>query len=685
MRENETRQRIKQELNENCRKMREEISDEFEAEDVDTLSNKLEQILKKSEEHLKGTAQVGGKPWMTREILKLMDSRREFKGKDNSKYKETHRLIKKKIIEAKENWMMERCDELEELQKRHDDRLIHRKIKEIAGIKNNRVSNALTSTENKILTTTEEVKKEWEKYIKDLFEDSRAENTTQNIMDENHLPILKSEIKYAIQNMKSGKAPGPDGVRADIMKLIEEDNLDLLTRIFNTIYKTDKIPREWLKSAFVPLPKTNNAKKCSDFRLISLMSHVLKLFLKIIHNRVYKRCEEGIGDEQFGFRSGLGTREALFGLVVLLQKCRDQQKNVYMCFIDYEKAFDRVDHKKLMECLQRKDLDPDDIRIIQNLYWNQDAFVRTQSGDTEAINIQKGVRQGCVLSPMLFNLYSEEIFTTALQNAKEGIKVNGKRVNNIRYADDTVLIAESEEDLQNLLDKIVYEGETYGIKVNEKKTKIMVVSKNNTPRANIAIGTHCIEQVENFKYLGCIMNDGLDPDKEIKSRIEQARHVFLKMRPFFISRNLSLALRYRMVRCYVYSVLLYGMEAWTLKVNTLRRLESFEMWIFRRMLRIPWTDHIRNEEVLRRMNMDRELLDIIKKRKTSYLGHLLRHERYNFLRIIMEGKIEGRRGPGRRQMTWLRNIKEWTGLDFQSLIRKAQSREEFAEVIANLR
>ena len=132
-------------------------------------------------------------------------------------------------------------------------------------------------------------------------------------------------------------------MQVELLKLLtEESALAVLLSLFNTIYESGILPSDWLKSVFVPLPKKSKAKTCNDHRLISLMSHVLKLFLKIIHARIYSKCEKRMGSTQFGFKSGFGTREALFGIRVLTQRCQDVNLDVYSCFVDYEKAFDTV-------------------------------------------------------------------------------------------------------------------------------------------------------------------------------------------------------------------------------------------------------------------------------------------------------------------------------------------------------
>nr|CAH7769935.1 unnamed protein product [Callosobruchus chinensis] len=124
-------------------------------------------------------------------------------------------------------------------------------------------------------------------------------------------------------------------------------------------------------------------------------------------------------------------------------------------------------------------------------------------------------------------------------------------------------------------------------------------------------------------------------------------------------------------------VLLYGAEAWTLKAAAINRIEAFEIWTLRRMLKISWTEHVRNDDVLRMAGLeDRELFEHIKKRKISYLGYIIRGERYELQRLILQGKIEGgRRGIGRKKLSWLRNIRQWTEIsDFQSILEAARNR-----------
>ena len=153
---------------------------------------------------------------------------------------------------------------------------------------------------------------------------------------------------------------------------------------------------------------------------------------------------------------------------------REFQKNIYFCLIDYAKAFDCVDHNKLWKILKEMGI-PDHLTcLLRNLYAGQEATVRTGHGTADRFQIGKGVCQGCIFSPCLFNLHAEYIMRNAgLEKAQAGIKIAGRNINNLRYADDTTLMAESEEELNSLLMKVREENEKVGLKLNIQKTKVM--------------------------------------------------------------------------------------------------------------------------------------------------------------------------------------------------------------------
>ena len=309
------------------------------------------------------------------------------------------------------------------------------------------------------------------------------------------------------------------------------------------------------------------------------MSQVTKLLLKIVTDRMKGKIEAELDDAQSGFHQGKGRREGLLNLRLICERHLEVQKDVYICFLDYEKAFDRVRHEPLMQCQSEIGVDGKYIKIIRNLYWDQTASVRIMTELSEEIRIQRGVRQGCVASPTLFNLYTEKIFRHII-NMKGG-NVGGTTYNNLIYADDTALLAGNEKELSELISKINEVGKQFGMKINIKKTKAMVVSKKpNSSTINIAIDGKQIEQVASYMYFGSLITEDGRSEKEIKRRIMIARSTFTNMRTLLSCRGINLKTILRAIKCYIWPTLFYGAETWTITKSLLSRLDAFEMWVY---------------------------------------------------------------------------------------------------------
>ena len=219
--------------------------------------------------------------------------------------------------------------------------------------------------------------------------------------------------------------------------------------------------------------------------------------LKILQARLHQYVNHELPDVQAGFRKGRGTRDQIDNIRWIIEKVSKFQKNMYFCFIDYPKAFDYVDHNKLWQILEEMGI-PDHLTcLLRKLYASQEATVRTGHGTTDWFQIRKGVCQGCILSPYLFNLYAEYIMRNAgLEEAQAGIKIAGRNINNLRYSDDTTLMAEIEEELKTLLMK--EESEKVGLKLNIQKTKIMA----SGPITAWQINGETLKTVTNFVFLG---------------------------------------------------------------------------------------------------------------------------------------------------------------------------------------
>ena len=202
------------------------------------------------------------------------------------------------------------------------------------------------------------------------------------------------------------------------------------------------------------------------------------------------------------------------------------------------------------------------ICLLRNLYAGQEATVRTGHGTIDWFQIGKGVCQGCILSPCLFNFYTEYIMRNAgLEEAQAGIKISGRNINNLRYADDTTLVAESEEELKSLLMKMKVESEKVGLKLNIQKMKIMA----SDAITSWEIDGETVETVSDFIFLGSKITADADCSHEIKRCLLIRRKVMTNLDSIFKSRDITLPTKVRLVKAVVFPVVKYGCESWTVK------------------------------------------------------------------------------------------------------------------------
>ena len=193
---------------------------------------------------------------------------------------------------------------------------------------------------------------------------------------------------------------------------------------------------------------------------------------KILHAKLQHYANQELPDVQAGFRNVRETRDQISNILWIIEKAREFQKNIDLCFIDYFKAFDCVDHDKLWKALREIGMPDRFICLLRNLFAGQEATVRTLYGTTDLFKVEKGVRQGCLLSPCLFNLYTEHTMrNSGLDELQARIKIGGRNINNLRYVGDTTLMAESEEELKNLFMRVKEESEGAGLRLNIKKRK----------------------------------------------------------------------------------------------------------------------------------------------------------------------------------------------------------------------
>ena len=212
--------------------------------------------------------------------------------------------------------------------------------------------------------------------------------------------------QWALGSITTNKASESGGIPAELFQILKDDAVKVLHSIYQRFWKTQQRPRDWKRSVFIPIAEKSNAKEYSNYHTIALISHASKVMLKILQARLQQYMNHGFPDVQAGFRQGRGNRDQIANILWIIKKAREFQKNSYFCFIDYAKAFDCVDHNKLWKILKEMGM-PDHLTcLLTNLYAGQEATVRTGHGTTDWFQIGKGVHQGSILSPCLFNIYT---------------------------------------------------------------------------------------------------------------------------------------------------------------------------------------------------------------------------------------------------------------------------------------
>ena len=263
-----------------------------------------------------------------------------------------------------------------------------------------------------VLCDGEHVKQRWQEYCTKLYQKNSnipPSPKTWQEPDTTEPPPLIEEFRRAISELKNDKSPGTDEITAELIKHGGEDLVNFYHQLCNKIWTDKTWPDDWLHSEFVSLPKKGDTQLCSNERTIALISHGSKILLKIIAERMKIKLQEEVSEEQCGFRPGKGTRNQILNLKMIIEKNRERGQDLFLCFIDYSKAFDTVVHEKLWNGMHVMSFPTHIITLLKNMYDQQKAAVRTACGNSEWLKIGQGVRQGCTLFPHLFNIYSESI------------------------------------------------------------------------------------------------------------------------------------------------------------------------------------------------------------------------------------------------------------------------------------
>ena len=493
---------------------------------------------------------------------------RARKENKTEEYRRLKKDIQRKVRRDKNRWLEQECAKINEHNENRKSKELFEQIKKVQTKKFTARNHCINDKDGNTLTEPEEVLKRWHEYGSELFKlPDRTETKGNFKADPQELePVpLLDEVDTAIKEIKAGKSPGLDNIAGELIKHCGETGVKAIHHLCCNIWNQQEWPNDWKLQEFVMLHKSGNAKECGNYRTIALISHTSKILLIIILNRMKQKVEQELSECQAGYRANRGTTDMLFILQIIIEKIRDSNNEGFITFIDYSKAFDSVIHSKLLEVMTKMAFPKHLISLIASLYQDQKATIRWNNENCAPFNIQKGVRQGCILSPHLFNIYTEQIMREADIDGM-GINIGGRDITNLRYADDTALLSDSLTSMKRILYRVDTAGKQAGLQLNAKKTKVMhIPDKKPTETSIIKINGTNLENVENFKYLGSTKTADGTCRKDIITRIGMAKQRMVQLNNIWKDRSIPTQLKMKILQCLVWPIMLYGCETWTTK------------------------------------------------------------------------------------------------------------------------
>ena len=383
--------------------------------------------------------------------------------------------------------------------------------------------------------------------------------------------ITQEEIKQSINKLKAGKASGLDEIGPELIKLAEPRVSTYLHKLFNKIYNSGNFPLEWAKAIIVPLLKKGEVTNCDNYRGISLLSIISKIFTAILNKRLYRWAEENnkISEEQAGFRRSFSTTDHIFTLHTMVNSCLfgNRRSKLYVAFIDYRKAFDTVKRNTLWQILKNQNVPTKMLKILINMYKGVKVIVRFGNNLSNEINCPLGVRQGCLLSPLLFSLLITEVAKKIAAGGRAGYQLipGARDIFSLLFADDIVLIARTPAGLQNQINNLKEASANLGLVVNLDKTKVMVFRKGGfLGRAEKwYYGREQIEVVNSYKYLGFTFTTKLSIDIALAEFAGRAKKkIVIIFKTLYKLGQIDVKTFFQLFDVQVRPMLLYAAEIW---------------------------------------------------------------------------------------------------------------------------
>ena len=398
-----------------------------------------------------------------------------------------------------------------------------------------------------------------------IFPDTPQTNEVLN------LKFTQEEILRAIRGLNNGKAAGCDSILNEYIKTTSHIFLPLYESFFNTILDTGFFPEQWSTGCIHPIYKNKGDRTSpQNYRPITILSCLRKLFTAILNTRLDQYLEENIIllENQAGFRKQYSTLDHIFTLYALNEILKSRKQKLFCCFVDFSSAFDSVWRAGLWHKLLRNGIDGKVFKVIYNMYNDIKSCVSVLGNESPFFTSLSGVRQGENLSPVLFSIYLNDLDDYLSQNLNAGIQIDFDneymsvmtRLVVLLYADDTIILASDENDLQRSLDKFYDYCQSWKLTVNINKTKVLIFGARKTDSYSFHLGDQEIEITDKYKYLGIYFSQSRSFLNARKHVVEQAKKAMHLLYSRINNLNLPIDLQLKLFDHTVLPILTYACE-----------------------------------------------------------------------------------------------------------------------------
>ena len=636
---------------------------EYAINDVTSYNNKLTEIILDTAYSIAGFRQKRKQASkISNNTKELLKKRREMKPMlskhGNVEYAELCKTIRKQMRNEIRNYNVS---------------VVEKAISENKGLKaaikslhNRKHIVALKAEDGTIIRDRNKIVERCAEFYSKLYSSKCARPISQRSLD-NVKPVLVSEVELAMHHMKNNKAPGEDAIVVEILKEGGHTVAKHLARLFTSCIVNRTVPVTWNKAIIVLLHKKGDIKDINNYRPISLISHTSKLFSRVLLNRIERNLDDNQGREQAGFRKGFSTTDHLHVISQLVEKCSEFSIPLCLTFVDYEKAFDSVEHLSVIDAIGNHGVATEYTELLTTIYNSATSKIRLDR-DSKDFRIERGVRQGDTISPKLFNAALEHVFRQ-LDWEHVGVVVNGERINHLRFADDIVLISSNAAEMEQMLNQLNNKSLNIGLRMNMKKTKVMF--NEYCKEHPLHVDQTTVEHVQDYVYLGQLVTMQSDKTPEIKRRIAAGWGAFSKYRDIMQSK-IPMCLKRKVYHQCIQAVMTYGCQTWALTKRMRDKLCTTQRSMERAMLGISRLDKQTNPSIRQQTGLQ-DIIIRIKQLKWQWAGHVARITDNRWTKNITEWvPLEGKRKRARPKTRWEDEIVQAEGVTWA---RVAQDRK----------